>query len=214
MDCNDNDPNVTTQPGQACNDGDPTTINDLIDANCNCAGTPTACTGIGDNDGDGVCADVDCNDNDPNVTTQPGQACNDGDPTTINDLIDANCNCNGTPALPTSTCSQVSTGNDDAEESSSGSVDLSSSDLELISDAGDQTVGMRFNALGIPQGAIITSATIQFTVDETRNLDPCNLVIRGQASDNALAFSSSSGDVSSLPVTSASIAWAPRHGLR
>ncbi|MCB0562633.1 MAG: hypothetical protein KDD09_26960, partial [Phaeodactylibacter sp.] len=64
-------------------------------------------------------------------------------------------------------------------------------------------------ALGIPQGAIITSATIQFTVDETRNLDPCNLVIRGQASDNALAFSSSSGDVSSRPVTSASIAWAP-----
>ncbi|MCB9048940.1 MAG: right-handed parallel beta-helix repeat-containing protein [Lewinellaceae bacterium] len=265
MDCNDNDPNITTQPGQACNDGDNTTINDLLDTNCNCVGTPTACTGIGDADGDGVCADVDCDDNDPNITTQPGQACNDGDNTTINDLLDDNCNCVGTPTactgigdadgdgvcadvdcddndpnittqpgqacddgnprtywetiqldcscgggiLPTPTCSQVSTGNDDAEESSSGSVDLSSSDLELISDAGDQTVGMRFNALGIPQGAIITSATIQFTVDETRNLDPCNLVIRGQASDNALAFSSSSGDVSSRPVTSASIAWAP-----
>ena len=59
VDCNDNDPNITTQPGQACSDGDPTAINDLINANCSCAGIPKfACTGVGDNDGDGVCADV------------------------------------------------------------------------------------------------------------------------------------------------------------
>jgi hypothetical protein len=31
-------------PGTACNDGNPGTINDVLDANCNCVGTPTGCT--------------------------------------------------------------------------------------------------------------------------------------------------------------------------
>ena len=97
VDCDDNDPNITSQIGDACNDGDNTTNNDRIDANCNCTGAPTACTGIGDNDGDGVCADVDCDDNDPNITSQIGDACNDGDNTTLNDQLDANCNCTGAP---------------------------------------------------------------------------------------------------------------------
>ena len=56
VDCDDNDPNNTSQAGYVCSDGDNTTINDTIDSNCNCAGTPTACTGLGDADGDGVCA--------------------------------------------------------------------------------------------------------------------------------------------------------------
>ena len=87
--------------GDACNDGDNTTLNDAIDNNCNCAGTPTACTGIGDNDGDGICADVDCDDNDPNSTSQPGDPCDDGDNTTLNDAIDNNCNCAGIPTACT-----------------------------------------------------------------------------------------------------------------
>ena len=48
---------------------------------------------------------------------------------------------------------QVSAGSDDAEERASGSVSLGSSDLELVFDGGgDQTVGMRFSGVGIPQG--------------------------------------------------------------
>ncbi|HRO97931.1 MAG TPA: T9SS type A sorting domain-containing protein, partial [Flavobacteriales bacterium] len=31
-------------PGTACNDGNPGTINDVLDANCNCVGTSTGCT--------------------------------------------------------------------------------------------------------------------------------------------------------------------------
>jgi hypothetical protein len=31
-------------PGTACNDGNPGTIDDVLDANCNCVGTPTGCT--------------------------------------------------------------------------------------------------------------------------------------------------------------------------
>ena len=36
-------PALLLSAGDACNDGNNTTVNDVIDANCNCAGTPTAC---------------------------------------------------------------------------------------------------------------------------------------------------------------------------
>jgi hypothetical protein len=49
----------------------------------------------GDNDGDGVCADVDCNDNDASI--YQGAPCDDGNDCTFNDVLDSNCNCSGTP---------------------------------------------------------------------------------------------------------------------
>jgi photosystem II stability/assembly factor-like uncharacterized protein len=49
----------------------------------------------GDADGDGVCANIDCDDSDENVGA-PGSTCDDGDPCTTNDLYDNNCNCVGT----------------------------------------------------------------------------------------------------------------------
>ncbi|MCB9297016.1 MAG: T9SS type A sorting domain-containing protein [Lewinellaceae bacterium] len=210
-DCDDNDPGNTSQPGDACDDGDNTTVNDQLDANCNCAGTPTACTGIGDADGDGICADTDCDDNDPNNTNQPGDACNDGDPATVGDIIQQDCSCSGSPAIPTTTCSRISHTNDDAEEDGTGTVDLTSSDLELTEDPsqGVQTIGMRFNGLSIPQGATITGAHIQFAVDETRDLDPCSLAIYGEASDNAPAFSNNNHNISSRTRTAASVSWMP-----
>ncbi|MCB0562414.1 MAG: hypothetical protein KDD09_25855, partial [Phaeodactylibacter sp.] len=199
----------TSQPGDACDDGNPATVSDVIGPDCNCAGTLNTCPGVGDNDGDGICSDVDCDDNDPNITDQPGDACDDGNPNTTGDVIQQDCSCSGNPALPATTCSRVGTGNDDAEENSSGAVDLSSSDLELTEDSGVQTIGMRFNALQIPQGATITGAHIQFAVDETRNLDPCNLAIYGEASDDAPTFSGNSNNLTARPRTGASVAWAP-----
>ena len=46
-------------------------------------------------------------------------------------------------------------------------MNLSSTDLDLTFDLTQQKVGMRFNAVAVPQGATITSAYIQFTTDET-----------------------------------------------
>ncbi len=76
--------------GQPCNDLDACTDNDVFDADCNCAGVAT------DADGDGICANKDCDDNDPNVESA-GSPCDDGDACTYNDVYDGNCNCTGTP---------------------------------------------------------------------------------------------------------------------
>jgi uncharacterized repeat protein (TIGR01451 family) len=103
---------------------------------------------------------------------------------------------------------RVSSGSDDAEQSSSGSVSLSSSDLELVFDGNNQTVGMRFNSILVPKGVTITNAYIQFKVDETSSA-AANLTIQGQASDNAPTFTSASNNISARSKTTASVAWNP-----
>ncbi len=89
--CNtqDNCPNTPGQVGSSCNDGDPCTVNDVLNANCQCAGTPSP-----DSDGDGVC---NAQDSCPNTPGQVGGTCNDGNPCTTNDVLNANCQCAGTP---------------------------------------------------------------------------------------------------------------------
>ncbi|MFK8004958.1 MAG: FG-GAP-like repeat-containing protein [Saprospiraceae bacterium] len=52
----------------------------------------------GDADGDGVCADEDCDDNNPNLPATEGASCDDNDASTSNDMILADgCTCQGTP---------------------------------------------------------------------------------------------------------------------
>ena len=107
VDCAPADPSIATFPGQACDDGNTDTFNEVIDANCNCVGEMPldfdndgipdfrdncpitanpdqsdadgdglgdACddTNNNDADGDGVADDVDCDPNDPVVTSSPG----------------------------------------------------------------------------------------------------------------------------------------------
>ena len=103
---------------------------------------------------------------------------------------------------------RVAVGNDDAEESATGAIDLTSSDLELVFDGGNQTVGMRFAGLGIPAGATIIGAYVQFTVDETPS-NATSLVIQAQAVDNAATFTTAAFGISSRPRTSAAVNWSP-----
>ncbi len=103
---------------------------------------------------------------------------------------------------------RVAANSDDAEEDASGLMDLGSSDLELVYDHSNQTVGMRFNGIDIPQGSTITWAYVQFQVDETDS-EATDLIIEGEASDNATTFVSSNGNISSRPRTTASAAWSP-----
>ena len=101
---------------------------------------------------------------------------------------------------------RISASADDAEEQSSGSIDITSSDLELIHEHSDQTVGMRFAGLNVPHGATITAAYIQFQVDET-DVGGTSLKIQGEAGDDASAFAASDGDISSRDRTTAEVWW-------
>jgi|GEM_PF-3307519 len=83
--------NGCDEVGDACNDNDPCTTNDVLDDLCNCVGTPSS-----DSDNDGVCDAEDCAPNDGSV--YEGAICDDNDPCTTNDVIDNLCNCVGTPS--------------------------------------------------------------------------------------------------------------------
>jgi Ca2+-binding RTX toxin-like protein len=107
---------------------------------------------------------------------------------------------------------RIASSADDVEEDSSGVVDLDSSDIELVDDGDwngpDQTIGLRFTNLDIPQGAVITSAWLQFQVDEVDS-GATSLEIRAQNADDAGQFTTATNDVSSRPTTAASVAWQP-----
>ncbi|MHC4728726.1 MAG: hypothetical protein ACYS17_16015, partial [Planctomycetota bacterium] len=109
---------------------------------------------------------------------------------------------------------RVAAGEDDAEERvDDGSIDLTSSDLEITEEgapADNQLVGMRFSNIAIPQGAIITSAYVQFQVDETDvpgDNRPGTRFLRGEAVDDAASFTDAAFDISSRPTTSAEASW-------
>jgi len=103
---------------------------------------------------------------------------------------------------------RVSASSDDAEERASGYMSTANPDLELVFDGSNQTVGMRFNSINIPPGAVITNAYIQFQVDEATS-EATSLTIQGEAADNAATFTATNGNLSSRPRTGASVAWLP-----
>jgi hypothetical protein len=105
--------------------------------------------------------------------------------------------------------SKVAAAADDAEEAASGSVNLGSSDLEMVLDGSVvQTVGMRFANLGVPAGATVTGAYVQFVADESQS-EATALTLRAQAADSAPTFTTATSNVSSRPRTAAAVSWSP-----
>ena len=100
-DCWPQDATQSYGPGDTCDDGNPQTVGDHYDGNCNCTGTPAPYNT--DTDGDGICDEDDCWPQDPTRAYGPGDYCNDGNTATYNDRYDDNCNCIGEP----SPCSTV-----------------------------------------------------------------------------------------------------------
>ena len=114
----------------------------------------------------------------------------------------------GALATPVTFERRVVAGADDAEESATGAMSLTSSDLEFVNDGSNQKVGMRFTSLTIPRGATVTRAYLQFEADEAQS-EPTNLVIQGQAADNAAVFTTTSANIASRPRTTATVNWSP-----
>ncbi|HEX6810455.1 MAG TPA: hypothetical protein VF384_02425 [Planctomycetota bacterium] len=102
----------------------------------------------------------------------------------------------------------IAHGDDDAEQRGT-TIDRASRSLELVVDGSvSQIVGMRFQSLAIPPGAVITSAYLQFTTDKNKSI-ATQLSIAGQASDNAPVFLAVANNISSRPRTTATVGWAP-----
>ena len=101
---------------------------------------------------------------------------------------------------------------EDAEQSAAGVVTLNSTDLELVNDdatsAGNQIIGLRFNGLSIPAGAIVTNATIQFTADEAQS-EATALNIFAEVADHAAAFTTAANNLGARALTPLSVPWSP-----
>jgi PKD repeat protein len=98
---------------------------------------------------------------------------------------------------------------DDAEEvASTGAVQLTSSDLELVKDSTEQVVGLRFSNVAIPAGSVITAAWVQFEADELSGA-AISLTVSAEATDNAVSFTSTPFNVSSRPRITTSVSWSP-----
>ncbi len=173
--------------GIACDDGDSTTENDVEDGECNCEGTPCP---------------------------PAGTACDDGDDETVNDQEDGQCNCEGQNEVIDDFFleSRIADGDDDVEENGrNGNMYLNSSDLELVYDrsyTSNQTIGLRFTNIFLPPGATITNAYIQFTTDEIRNING-NMLIRAESTNDSSPYLNQKYNLSSRPRTEAVVAWTP-----
>jgi len=86
VDCAPLNAAISTQPGDTCNDGNDSTINDVINSDCNCVGQA-------DTDRDGVIDAIDQCPNTPTGATVNANGCSDGDgdgffPGAVGDLND------------------------------------------------------------------------------------------------------------------------------
>ncbi|MEM9819520.1 MAG: CotH kinase family protein, partial [Bacteroidota bacterium] len=120
--------------------------------------------------------------------------------------ISSNANA-GTPTYDGFVSVQIKQNNDDAEELPGGTVKLTSSDLELgIDGTLAQVVGLRFQDIAIPKGAIINKAYIQFTSFQSTT-GVSQLSIWGEATSNATAFEATANNISSRNKTNNMAAW-------
>jgi len=103
---------------------------------------------------------------------------------------------------------QITSGSDDVEELSTGIINTTSGDLDMMDDNGElyNTIGLRYTNVDIPKGAVITSAYIGFTADES-NSQSTSLRIDAASTANAGAISTANASLSSLPRTFVFVSW-------
>lgn len=112
----------------------------------------------------------------------------------------------------------VINGDDDVEETETGVVYSTSSDLEIVYDDFDfvdnvpngyQKIGLRFQNVFIPAGATIDTAYIQFRSDESDDASVAFLIL-AEDTGNALPFADNdTSNVSARTTLQNSVAWSP-----
>ena len=95
---------------------------------------------------------------------------------------------------------QVDDDDDDAEEFLlAGAVDIGDNELD-VSTNGLLESGIRFRNVGVPQGATITAAYLEFTAKNNDNA-PTDMTIHGELAVNSAIFTTSSANISSRSKT-------------
>ncbi len=111
----------------------------------------------------------------------------------------------------------INESSDDVEEAligdEVGEMSLGSGDLEIgeidgagTPDFGLPNIGLRFNEIVIPNGAVISSASIQFTADNDGS-DPVEMTIFGENIGNAPTYTDTNGNLSARTLTMANAVW-------
>jgi len=114
---------------------------------------------------------------------------------------------NTTPATPVTYTGQVISSADDVEESDTGAIGTTSSDLEMMQeDVVQRAVGFRIQNINIPQGQTLTGAYLEFTADENQTATT-NLSIKAEATGNALAIPETSYALTNKSKTNATTSW-------
>lgn len=98
----------------------------------------------------------------------------------------------------------IAVGEDDAAQGAGPPANLTANQLGL----GQNTIGLRFQKLGVPPLATITSARIQFTAAGANNQSSA-LQIHLVNSPNAASFGPPAVDLGALPLAPGHVDWAP-----
>jgi len=142
------------------------------------------------------------------MCVEVGQPCDDMNGETFDDIYNEVCECVGTPVMQERAYAIASSNDDFEENTSSNSVDYTSTDLEMTFDIGRsraQKIGLRFTNIDLDDNKLIEEAYILFTVDEV-NAQTTNLTISGVKEANVGAFSGNNV-TAGLTLTNASQTW-------
>ena len=101
----------------------------------------------------------------------------------------------------------INASSDDASEDvGNNGMNLNNNKLEF-GDVGKDHIGLRFNNITIPSGAVINSASIVFYASDDDDKTPSTVTIYGHDTDNAPTFVDVDSNITSRTQTSASTSW-------
>lgn len=111
-------------------------------------------------------------------------------------------------SLEETVSSSISSGNDDAYEANDGTMNLTSTTIQL---GQNNTAGLIFRNPGIPQGATILYAIAQFSAGAISTEIPSNeattLMISADKNSSARVFSTFNNDITNRPMVSKRVQW-------
>jgi len=114
-----------------------------------------------------------------------------------------------TVVTPGNFAGQVATSADDVEELTDGTIETTSSDLDMMEDSPDfyAAMGIRLTNITVPQGATVTGAYLEFVADESQSV-ATSCTIRAEATGNAAPIPTTANALTSKSKTTATASWA------